>query len=240
LTSSLTYTMFPLGDTAITIDYGNLIDEEINKKVIALFHHLRQYPLDGMIESIPAYSSLTIYYNVAEVRQKIHDKITAHEFMRQKIEEILSEKIVANPVTANIVRIPVCYEKEFGTDLQWIAAQKNISVEEIIDLHVKKRYRVFMLGFLPGFAYMGEVDEKIEVARKPQPEKVFAGSVAIAGRQTGIYPLASPGGWQIIGRTPVKMFDPNKMEPCLLKAGDEIEFYPITKNEFENYQSRNS
>ena len=97
-----------------------------------------------------------------------------------------------------------------------------------------------MLGFLPGFAYMGEVDEKISVPRKPQPQRIVAGSVGIAGKQTGTYPLNSPGGWQIIGRTPLKLFDANRKEPCLLKAGDEVEFYSITKDEFENYQSRNS
>jgi len=240
LTLSFPYKIFPLGDSAITIDFGNLIDEAINKKVIALFNYLQQHPFDGMIEAVPAYSSLTILYDVFAVRQKISDKSTAFEFMRVKTEEFLLQKTENNPVASNIIRIPVCYDEEFGTDLKWVSEQKGISIDEIIQIHFSKSYRVYLLGFLPGFAYMGEVDGKIAAPRKPQPQKIIAGSVGIAGKQTGIYPLNSPGGWQIIGRTPLKLFDANRTNPCLVKAGDEVAFYSITKDEFENYQSRNS
>jgi inhibitor of KinA len=135
-----------------------------------------------------------------------------------------------------MITIPVCYEKEFALDIEEIATVKNISINELIEIYTSKIYHVYMMGFLPGFAYMGEVDEKLEMPRKQQPRQtVEAGSVGIAGRQTGIYPLASPGGWQIIGRTPLKLFDAEKKEPTLLKAGDKAKFISISKDEFESY-----
>ena len=234
------YKIFPLGDSALTIDFGNVINEEINKKVISLFHYLLRHPINGMIEAVPAYSSLTIFYDLFLVKQKQSDDTTAYEFMRSHAEEFLLKNIEADAGISNIIHIPVCYDKEFGIDLKWMSDQKNISTEEIIQIHCSKNYRVYMLGFLPGFAYMGVVGEKIAVPRKSQPQKIIAGSVGIAGRQTGIYPMNSPGGWQIIGRTPLKLFDPNRQDPCLLTAGDEVEFHSITKDEFENYQGRNS
>jgi inhibitor of KinA len=118
-----------------------------------------------------------------------------------------------------------------------VAAANDISPEEVIALHTSKTYRVFMLGFLPGFAYMGQVDEKIAMPRKPQPVNIAAGSVGIAGRQTGIYPLDSPGGWQIIGKTPLKLFDAEREDPVLLQAGDHVQFFSISKNDFREIQN---
>ncbi len=235
--TSLSYKIFFIGDSAATIDFGNVVDEEINKKVIALFNHLSQHPVEGMIETIPAYSSVTIYYNVLSLRKRISQQKKIYEWIRNELHKLMHNDFADIQTTTNLVRIPVCYENEFSIDLHWIAEQKNISPEEIIRLHTSKQYRVYMLGFLPGFAYMGEVEEQIAIRRKPQPQPIMAGSIGIAGKQTGIYPLNSPGGWQIIGRTPLKMFDKDKDEPCLLKAGDYVEFYSITKDEFENYQS---
>jgi inhibitor of KinA len=234
------YKIFPLGDSAITIDFGNLIDEEINKKVISLFNYLQQQPISGMIEAVPGYSSLTILYDVFAISQKIPDDELVYDWMKRNAEAILSKKIGNDILISNIIHIPVCYDEELGTDLKWMSEQKKISVDEIIQIHCSKKYRVYMLGFLPGFAYMGEVDDKIAAPRKSHPQKIIAGSVGIAGKQTGIYPLNSPGGWQVIGRTPLKLFDANRSEPCLLIAGNEVEFHSITKDEFENYQSRNS
>jgi len=246
----LPYLIFPLGDSAITIDYGNCIDETINKEVIARFNQLRQQPLPGMIEAVPAYSSLTVYYDVIALKKKIPVHQTVYEWMRQQLEERLQHPVLQNQITDRLMNIPVCYDEEFALDIQHLAATKNISVEEVIQIHSSKIYKVYMLGFLPGFAYMGEVDEKIVIPRKPQPVNIAAGSVGIAGKQTGIYPMASPGGWQIIGRTPVKLFkaplnlpegetsdseslNMSVTEPTLLKAGDLVQFYSITKNEFE-------
>lgn len=227
-----TYRIFPLGDSAITIDFGNCIDPAINKKVISLFHHLQNHPLEGMTEAVPAYSSLTVYYDVLRIKMK-NTIPSVHDYMRKSIEKILSRDINEEPEISNHIRVPVCYD---GADIEWVAQQKHLTIEEIVHIHSEAVYMVYMLGFLPGFPYMGETDERIAVPRKQQPRmKVEAGSVGIAGRQTGIYPFASPGGWQIIGRTPLKIFDAKRKPLVLISAGDTVQFYPISKDEFENY-----
>jgi len=230
------YKIFFISDSAATIDFGNFIDEDINKRALAIFHHLQQFPILGMIEAIPAYSSVTVYFDICLLRKKISFELKVHEWINNELHKLMQTNHTATAEDKKIIRIPVCYDDEFAIDILWISEQRSISKETIIQLHHSKQYRVYMPGFLPGFAYMGQVDEAIEIPRKPQPQLIPAGSVGIAGRQTGIYPLHSPGGWQIIGRTPLQMFDKNKNECCLLSAGDYIEFYPITKHEFENYQ----
>jgi inhibitor of KinA len=155
--------------------------------------------------------------------------------MSGQLQEKLEQPSTINNEETRLITIPVCYEAEFAPDIEALATQKNIAVEEVIRIHSSGEYRVYMLGFLPGFCYLGEVDERIVVSRKPQPQTVVAGSVGIAGKQTGIYPMASPGGWQIIGRTPLKLFDAQKEQPALLMAGDRIRFTSITKNEFASY-----
>ncbi len=232
---SIPYRIFPIGDSAITIDFGNTINESINKEVIARFNQLQEKPLPGLIEMIPAYSSLTIYYDILALKKKINNTTTVFEWTKEQLEEKLKMPVQENIIEERLVRIPVCYDGEFSPDIQELAAEKNISVDEVIEIHTSATYKVYMLGFLPGFAYMGEVDEKITIPRKPQPQNVLAGSVGIAGKQTGIYPLASPGGWQIIGRTPLKLFDTDREEPVLLKAGEFVQFFSISKDEFENF-----
>ena len=236
----LSYQILPLGDAALTIDFGNLIDESINKKIIALFHKLQHNPIRGMVEAVPAYSSLTIYYDLISLYKKVPDGKTVYEWMKDQTENFLKEKTEIEIKEETSVIIPVCYDKEFASDIDHIAGQKNISPEEIVQIHTSGSYRVYMLGFLPGFAYMGEVNDIISIPRKPTPQNVIAGSVGIAGKQTGVYPLNSPGGWQIIGRTPVKMFDKEKKEPTLVKAGDIVRFTSIRKDEFENIKNWNS
>lgn len=235
--TSPSYKIFFISESAATIDFGNVIDKEINKKTVSLFHHLCRQPLEGMIEAIPAYSSLTIYFDPFILKKINPPQKKIHEYIYDAMEKLMHGEFVDNPTERKLVRIPVCYDEEFGIDLLWLADQKGISPQELIGVHTSKEYHVYMLGFLPGFAYMGEVAEQIAVSRKLQPQQILAGSVGIAGKQTGIYPLNSPGGWQIIGRTPLKMFDINKKDPCLLNAGDQVVFHSISKYEFENYQS---
>lgn len=234
------YKIFPLGDAGLIIDFGNVIDESINKLVHAVFDELLKDRIPGVIETVPAYSSLTIYYDVLFIRKTISGKETAFEWMAGKVKEYLSKDRIKIEEIGAYIRIPVCYETQYGPDLNFVALQNKISVEEIIHCHLSTTYRVYMLGFLPGFAYMGMVDEKISTPRKQFPAPVEAGSIGIAGRQTGIYPLNSPGGWQIIGRTPLQLFDKEKNDPTLFKTGDTVEFYSITKDEFENSKSRNA
>lgn len=206
--------------------------------MIKRFNQLRRKPLPGMIEAVPAYSSLTVYYDMISVKKKIHEAETAFEWIKKQLEEKLMQALPQEETQERNIRIPACYEKQFATDIQYLADTNNISIEEIIQLHTSKAYKVFMLGFLPGFAYMGGVDEKLITPRKPQPVNIEVGSVGIAGKQTGIYPLASPGGWQIIGRTPIKLFDASEEEPTLLRTGDTVKFYPVSANEF--YEIQNS
>ena len=234
------YKIFPLGDAALIIDFGNIIDESINKLVHAVFYQLQKDPIPGMIEAVPAYCSLTIYYDVLLIRKKINGQRTAFEWIVEKVTEYLSRERIEVKDNGVLIRIPVCYEKEYGTDLDFIALLNQITIEEIVHFHTSTIYRVYMLGFLPGFAYMGMVDEKIAAPRKQFPAPVEAGAIGIAGRQTGIYPLKSPGGWQIIGRTPLNLFDKEKENPTLFKSGDTVQFYSITKNEFENSKSGNA
>jgi inhibitor of KinA len=200
------YRIFPLGDSALTLDFGNSITESINKEVHSIFHSLQQQPINGMIEVVPAYSSLTLHYDIIALRNSIPGNITVYDWVKEKLENFISTSISNNTNIGQKIRIPVCYQEEFGHDMNLVAEKTGLSKEEIIQLHTGKSYRVFMLGFLPGFPYMGKTDKKIFVPRKNEPEMVMAGSVGLAGRQTGIYPMNSPGGWNVIGRTAVKLF----------------------------------
>lgn len=193
-----------------------------------------------MIEAVPAYCSITIYYDVLLIRNKLSKQLTAFEWVSDKIKEYLF--VEKNEIEAEepLINIPVCYDKEYGPDLDFVALKNSISIEEIIQRHTAITYRVYMLGFLPGFAYMGLIDERIVSPRKQYPAPVEAGSVGIAGKQTGIYPFKSPGGWQIIGRTPLSLFDKEKTNPVLFKSGDNVKFYSITKDEFEDIKNRNA
>ena len=237
MNAEATYRIFSLGDTAFTIDFGNVIDENINKKVISLFNAILKKPFPGMIEAIPAYSSLSIIYDPVFIRKNFSKGKTAFDWIKGEVEKLLQTQIELTEDNPRLIKIPVCYDEEFGIDLIHITKEKKLSKEEIIQLHIEKKYRVYMVGFLPGFPYMGEINEKIAMPRKPQPTMVAAGSIAIAGKQTGIYPLTSPGGWNIIGQTPLKLFDHSKNEPTLLKTGDIVEFHPISKQEFLKLRS---
>jgi inhibitor of KinA len=234
-------TISPLGDSAILINFGNKIDETLNRKVLHLFHGLKNEGLPFVKDIVPAYSSLVIIYDLLIMVNKTSVNKSVVEMVTDRVKKILDEDIKISPLSMRKIKIPVCYAVKFGWDLEEIAAQKNLTVEEIIHIHTLNNYRVYMTGFLPGFPYMGEVDERIAVPRRDQPRiTVEAGSVGIAGRQTGIYPLDSPGGWQIIGKTPLALFNKEWNEPVLLQPGDEIKFYPITENEFRNYKNRNT
>lgn len=230
------YTIFPLGDTALTIDFGNSIDDSINHKVLALFHSIKQNRLPGIIELVPAYSSLTVYYDVLQTKKIYPQYKTAFDALSVTLAGKLKEPLSDTIINEELIRIPVCYDPEFALDMEELVKAKNISAEDIIRIHTSKLYTVYMLGFLPGFTYMAKVDDSISIPRKPVPRiKVEAGSVGIAGLQTGVYPLASPGGWQIIGRTPLRLFNAGSESFTLLKPGNKVQFYSISKDEFNSY-----
>lgn len=237
MNSTYSYKIFSCGDSAVTVDFGNVIDEDINVYVLQLFHHLTQKNIDGVKDVIPAYSSITVVYDVFAIHA-MEKCTTAYNFMQQTLQGILCEELINMPTTGRLIKIPACYREAFAPDIIEIAALRNLSVDELINLHCSKTYRVYMLGFLPGFAYMGIVDEKVATPRKNTPRtKVPAGSIGIAGSQTGIYPFESPGGWNIIAQTPLTLFDAGTPRPALLQAGDTVQFYPVTITEFNNIKA---
>jgi inhibitor of KinA len=198
--------------------------------LIALQQAFAENHFRGFIETVPAYSSLAVFYDAAQVRTE--NKVdNAFEFVKAVAEKLADELTGSGLIKRKQITVPVYYN---GEDLEYVASQHGLSKKEVISIHTAKSYRVFMIGFLPGFAYMGTLDEGIATPRKSSPRvKVPAGAVGIAGFQTGIYPFESPGGWQLIGQTPLRVFDKQKDEPCLFKAGDEIKFIAVSKEEFE-------
>ena len=234
------YHIHPLGDQALVIDFGNIISESINKAVVSLFRQFKQHPLKEIEEVIPAYSSLAVFYDVPFILSESENSKSAFEQMSELIRDYLGNVESSVSDNGRVFDIPVCYDEEWATDLKWMAEEKDITIKKIIELHTSITYRVYMLGFLPGFAYMGEVDEILATPRKSKPMQVKWGSVGIAGRQTGIYPFDSPGGWQIIGRCPKKIFNHDKEDPVFFQPGDSVKFYSITRDEFENYQGGHS
>ncbi|MBX9781995.1 MAG: 5-oxoprolinase subunit PxpB [Chitinophagaceae bacterium] len=228
-------TIISLSESALLISFGNEINLQLHDEVMKAKKLIEEMKFEGFIETVPAYNSLAVYYNPLLIEQK---EKTIALTVEKKIREILNGNNPTIKQSGNQTQmiIPVCYDDEFGIDLDELSQALQLSKEEIIQLHSSRTYKVFMTGFTPGFPYMGILDEKLITKRKTQPRlKVDAGAVAIAGNQTGIYPSATPGGWNIIGRTPLKLLDTTKANPFLLKAGDEVKFEVITKDEFENY-----
>lgn len=226
------HTIYPCGDHAITIELGNRVDVEINRQVISLYQKISSMKLPGVLDIIPAYSSVTLVYDL-RLLTKQFTGASVYETMRVVLQNAADEILDAVDTETRLIRIPVCYDPTLAPDIISLAALHQLSVEEVIQLHTAVIYRVYMIGFLPGFAYMGSVDKKIITPRKENPRtNVPAGSVGIAGEQTGIYPFSSPGGWQLIGQTPVPMFAANQSQPCYLQPGDAVQFFPITVDEF--------
>ena len=218
----------PVGDKALLIEFGNTINLDVNQKVHTLDHAISQLGLQGVEECVPTYRSLLVYYNPLK---------TSYEqlvFRLKDLEERLSEFSVST--RKRVIEVPVVYGGEYGPDLDYVAKHHNISGEEIIRLHSDREYTVYMIGFVAGFPYLGEVADEIATPRLKTPRlRVPAGSVGIAEKQTGIYPCESPGGWQIIGRTPLKFFDAEKHPPALIQPGNTVKFIPIEKEKFENF-----
>ena len=220
--------IFPLGDNAITIEFGNEVSPELNQKALAFAEHFDSHPFPGFIECVPAYSSTTVFYDIARVRENFPEFNSAFAAVN-----ILSEIAASHfdDVTARITRtveIPIQINEEVSFDIVELSEWSGLEKDEVIEIFLDRTYNVYMIGFLPGFAYMGEVDERIAIPRRQSPRlKVPPGSVAIGGKQTGVYPVESPGGWHIVGRTEMKMFDPKHDELCPLRSGDQVRFVRV-------------
>ena len=212
------------GDRGLLVEYGDVIDPAVNNKVRSMAIAIEDNPLKGVTEVIPTYRSLLMIYDplmtdTLELQKRL-------ETLESRLEDIQ----IPPPRT---VEIPVCYGGEFGPDINTVADTHQLSVSEVIDLHCEPEYLIYMVGFTPGFPFLGGLSEKLHTPRLETPRTLVPeGSVGIANNQTGIYPIASPGGWQLIGRTPVKLFAPRRKNPFLYQAGDRIKFNPISVAEY--------
>jgi inhibitor of KinA len=232
MSKKLDIEVFPLGDRGLLIQLEQRIDEEINQQVLRLAQEIQSLQISGIEEIVPAFASLAIYYNPF---------VISYRELLQLLRGIKGpSKTTTVQETKRVVSIPVLYGGDRGPDLTFVAEYHGITAEEVIRLHTGDIYRVYMLGFSPGFPYLGGLTPRLHTPRLATPRvKVEAGSVGIAGSQTGIYSLSTPGGWRIIGHTPVPLFDPtNDQQPTLLQAGDYIRFESITEEEYEEIRKR--
>lgn len=212
------------GDRGLLVEYGDGIDPAVNSKVRSMAVVMEQNMPEGVLETIPTYRSLLLVYDPSDTNPAILKKIL------NKLEERLGEIKIPPPET---VEIPVCYGGEFGPDIKNVAESNNLTVEEVVRLHSEPEYLIYMVGFTPGFPFLGGLSEALHTPRLETPRTfVPQGSVGIANAQTGIYPVASPGGWQLIGRTPTKLFAPERSNPFLYQAGDRIKFNSISMKDF--------
>ena len=212
-----------MGDRGLLVELGDGISRQINQKVRALFIALAGHEIRGIKELVPAYRSLMVVYDPL---------VSSLGSLKSQIMDIWDTVDEAQLPSPRIVEIPVVYGGEFGPDLEWVANYLKMAPEEIIRLHTQPTYQVYMIGFMPGYPYMGEVVDSLVTPRRETPRThVVQGSVGIAQKQTGIYPVTSPGGWQIIGRTPIRLFDPQKNPPSFLEMGDQVKFYTISAEE---------
>ena len=230
------WTIYSLGDHAIVFALAPKMHFSVLQKLKQLHELIVSKKINGILDVIPSYHTLTIIYDITlflSPTQNVNNQLQL--FSSQILSEFENKALEQNINDVTIYKVPVCYENIFALDIENISKANQISCQEIIQLHTSKQYDVYSIGFLPGFTYMGSVDEKIKITRHPKPRnEVAAGSVGIAGLQTGIYPTNSPGGWQIIGKTPWKIFDPHPNKLAKFKVGDRVQFYAIDKEEFDS------
>lgn len=214
------------GDKAIFVEFGDAIAPELNRRVRNLMLTVQDKKISGVIETVPTYRSLLVYFDPRQISaKKLRETLYS-------LTQPLAESGLPKP---KLIEIPTAYGGEYGPDLEFVAAYNGLSVPEVVEIHIGTPYLIYMIGFVPGFPYLGGMSPRIVTPRLETPRaKIAAGSVGIAGNQTGIYPVESPGGWRLIGRTPLKLFDPSREPLALFQAGDYLTFVSITPEEFSS------
>ena len=218
------------GDTSLSAEFGNEISESINAQIRAFTIALEKSGIPGIVELVPTYRSCMIHYDPGVISCAV---------LTHRLEGLLDKLDSINIPPSDVLEVPVLYGGEMGPDLSFVAEHAGIPEQEVVDIHTSTEYLIYMLGFTPGFTYLGGMSDKLETPRLKQPRvKIPAGSVGIAGKQTGVYPIDSPGGWQLIGRTPVKMYDPDRETPILPKAGQYIKFRSVDQKEYDDIAAK--
>lgn len=218
-----------MGETALTMEFGNTISKEINRRIRRTLKMIEASELGKRVECIPTYRSITIFYDPIDL---------PYSLLLEKLQQFENMAVEEEEDEHRLIEIPTLYGKDYGPDLFYVAQHGGMDEEEVIAIHSGRDYLVYMLGFSPGFLYLGGMDERIFTPRLSTPRSAIpAGSVGIAGMQTGIYPSESPGGWQLIGRTPLKLYDETREPPVFVEAGDYIRYVPIDEQEFLRIQA---
>ena len=232
--------LFPLGDAAIVLQFGEGINPATHRAIQAFGSYLARHPFVGLREAVPAFTTLTVYYDAWLVSEK--GQYSPYEKAAELLRQMLPQaQDTAAAAQATAVEIPVCYGSDFGPDLAFVAEHAGLTPTEVIARHTAPDYLVHMIGFAPGFPYLGGLDARLATPRRSRPRPLVpAGAVGIAGPQTGIYSLPTPGGWQLIGRTPLRLFNPDWAAPSLLRAGQHLRFVPISEAEFQRDQQHES
>ncbi|TFG84639.1 MAG: 5-oxoprolinase subunit PxpB [Spirochaetales bacterium] len=213
-------------DQSLCVEFGNDISEEINNQVRAYTIVAEQAAIEGVVEYVPTYRSVTVHYR---------PEVIGYAALKNRLMTLTDKMSAVEIPLAQIIDIPVLYGDGYGPDLAYVAQINDLTEQEVINIHSKPEYIIYMLGFTPGFCYLGGMDPRISTPRLQVPRvKIPAGSVGIAGSQTGIYPVDSPGGWQLIGQTPLRMYDPNRERPILLDSGMHLRYFPIDQAEFDH------
>ena len=218
------------GDCAVCVEFGNEISPEINKKIRAFKIAVEKSGIEGIVETVPTYRSLLVHYR---------PEVIGFQKLTGKFEELMGSLSNIQIPPPTVIEIPVLYGGEMGPDIENVAAHNGKTVDEVIEIHTSKEYLIYMLGFIAGFPYLGGMSIEIATPRLKSPRvKIDGGSVGIAGEQTGVYPVDSPGGWQLIGRTPLKLYDADREKPVLLEAGQYIKFRSITAEEYRKIEKQ--
>lgn len=232
------YRLFPLGDQAVVIELGSGLSPETFRKIQTVSSFFEHNQPDWLVDFTPAFTTVTLFYDAFFIDKHYEHRMLPYQFVCSFLHTQLISLIADQTLTSRMIEIPVCYGGELGPDLADVASCNSLTESEVIHIHSNAIYTVYMLGFAPGFPYLGGMSEKISAPRKSFPRlSIPARSVGIAGIQTGIYPIETPGGWQIIGQTPIDLFLPNEDPPTLLRAGDQIRFIPISYEQFLTWEA---